>query len=146
MSKDHRPGGFNRESGYKSDLEIAEEAGTRVNTSFGSGNHNVYVHNAGHTHEHFWYDPTTNSSGYHGANVATANNHPGAEKSASVGSVENTEMAENTASGLSAPAPSGPETSVEAEPGVEEVGVEPGGEDLDDGLDGDGLDDDGLDL
>ena len=76
MSKDHTPGGFHRASGYKSDLEIAEENGKRINTSFGSGNHNVYVHHADHTHEHFWYDPENCQSGYHGANVVTANNHP----------------------------------------------------------------------
>ena len=76
MSKDHTPGGFNRPSGYKSDLENSEERGTRINTSFGSGNHNVYVHNADHTHEHFWYDPAKLQSGYHGENVPTKSNHP----------------------------------------------------------------------
>lgn len=76
MAKNHIPEGFNRECGYKSDLEVAEERGTRVNTSFGSQNHNVYIHNAEHTHEHFWYDPQTGRSGYHGQNVETRNNHP----------------------------------------------------------------------
>ena len=76
MSKDHKPGGFNRTCDYKSDLEMAEERGTRINTSFSSGNANVYVHNAEHTHEHFWYDPVNNSCGYHGENVPTHNNHP----------------------------------------------------------------------
>lgn len=76
MAKDHTPGGFNRESGYKSDLEIAEERGSRINTSFGSKNHNVYVHNSEGTHEHFWYDPEKMQSGYHGENVATHSNHP----------------------------------------------------------------------
>ncbi len=76
MAKDHKPGGFNRTSGYKSDLEIAEERGKRINTSFASGNANVYVHNANHTHEHFGYDPETQSCGYHGENVPTKNNHP----------------------------------------------------------------------
>lgn len=76
MAKDHAPGGFDRPSGYKSDLEYAEERGTRINTSFASGNANVYVHNAEHTHEHFWYNPETCSCGYHGENVPTHNNHP----------------------------------------------------------------------
>ena len=42
MSKDHTPGGFHRASGYKSDLEIAEENGKRINTSFGSGQQNIF--------------------------------------------------------------------------------------------------------
>lgn len=76
MSKDHKPGGFNRLSGYKSDLEISEEKGVKINTSFGSGNHNAYIHNENHTHEHYWYDPSRLRSGYHGENFATKNNHP----------------------------------------------------------------------
>ena len=78
LSKDHKPGGFVRmDNDYRSDLEIAEmERGTRINTSFSSGNANVYVHNAEHTHEHFWYDPANLSSGWHGENWATHNNHP----------------------------------------------------------------------
>lgn len=76
MSKDHTPSGFNRPSGYSSDLENSEISGTRVNTSFGSGNHNAYIHHEEGVHEHYWYDPNTGTSGYHGENVRTNNNHP----------------------------------------------------------------------
>lgn len=84
LSKDHKPGGFVRmDNDYRSDLEIAEmERGTRINTSFSSGNANVYVHNAEHTHEHFWYEPANLSSGWHGENWATHNNHPDPGKAA----------------------------------------------------------------
>ena len=75
MGKDHKPGTFERED-YESDLEVSEKAGTRVNTSFGSNNHNVYVHNNEGTHEHFFYDPNTQKSGWHGANYPTKSNHP----------------------------------------------------------------------
>ena len=98
MAKDHKPGGFNRTCDYKSDLEMAEERGTRINTSFSSGNANVYVHNAEHTHEHFWYDPASYSCGYHGENVPTHNNHPVIDAN-----VETTEITESV---------KGPETEV----------------------------------
>ncbi len=75
MGKDHKPGTFERED-YESDLEVSEKTGTRVNTSFGSNNHNVYVHNNEGTHEHFFYDPNTQKSGWHGANYPTKSNHP----------------------------------------------------------------------
>lgn len=78
MSKDHKPSDFGRSSGYKSDLEIAE-TGSKVksiNTSFGSKNHNAYIVRTDSSHEHFYYDPATQKSGWHGHNYETANNHP----------------------------------------------------------------------
>lgn len=78
MSKDHIPSDFGRPGGYKSDLEIAE-TGSKVksiNTSFGSKNHNAYVMRTDKTHEHFYYDPQTQKSGWHGNNYETHNNHP----------------------------------------------------------------------
>lgn len=78
MSKDHSPGGFNRPSGYKSDLEVAETGHLvkSVNTSFGSQNHNSYIMRCDHTHEHFYYDPRTLRCGWHGSKFETRNNHP----------------------------------------------------------------------
>lgn len=78
MGKDHKPSGFGRSSGYKSDLENSEtdKNAVRVNTSFGSNNHNVYIHNNQGSHEHYYYDPATGKSGYHGENYPTKNNHP----------------------------------------------------------------------
>lgn len=78
MGKDHKPRTFSRQSGYKSDLEIMEshDGIVRINTSFGSGNHNAYSHNNNGTHEHMYYDPQTLKSGYHGENYETRNNHP----------------------------------------------------------------------
>lgn len=78
MSKDHIPSDFGRPSGYKSDLEIAE-TGSKVksiNTSFGSRNHNAYIMRRDSTHEHFYYNPATQKSGWHGHNYETHNNHP----------------------------------------------------------------------
>lgn len=146
MAKNHAPGGFDRPSGYKSDLEVAEERGTRINTSFGSQNHNVYVHNAEHTHEHFWYDPATGVSGYHGENVPTRSNHPDLSKLDN--NVETPSTAPET---VNAGTPSTtPETEAVTAPATEtEVGTEPTVSDTEvdnDGLDDDGLDDDGLDL
>lgn len=111
MSKDHTPGGFNRPSGYKSDLENSEERGTRINTSFGSGNHNVYVHNAEHTHEHFWYDPAKLQSGYHGENVPTKSNHP---------TINAADASARDNAAVSAASPS-PSAGTEAEEGVTAV-------------------------
>ena len=78
MSKDHSPGTFSRPCGYQSDLEIAESGPMvkSVNTSFGSQNHNSYIMLKDGTHEHFYYDPSTQRSGWHGNNYATRNNHP----------------------------------------------------------------------
>ena len=78
MSKDHSPSGFDRPSGYKSDLEVAETGPMvkSVNTSFGSKNHNAYIMRTDKTHEHFFYDPQTQKSGWHGSNYKTHNNHP----------------------------------------------------------------------
>lgn len=78
MSKDHSPGGFDRPSGYKSDLEKSETDPMvkSVNTSFGSANHNVYVMRRDHCHEHFFYDPATQRQGWHGHAFETKNNHP----------------------------------------------------------------------
>ncbi len=78
MSKDHTPSDFERPSGYKSDLEIAETGAKvkSINTSFGSKNHNVYVMRLDKTHEHFYYDPQIQKSGWHGHNYETRNNHP----------------------------------------------------------------------
>lgn len=78
MGKNHKPGTFSRQSGYKSDLEIMEshDGVVRINTSFGGGNHNAYSHNNNGTHEHMYYDPLTLKSGYHGENYETRNNHP----------------------------------------------------------------------
>lgn len=115
MSKDHTPGGFNRPSGYKSDLENSEERGTRINTSFGSGNHNVYVHNAEHTHEHFWYDPAKLQSGYHGENVPTKSNHP---------TINAADASARDSAAVSAASPSpsaAPSAGTEAEEGVTAV-------------------------
>jgi len=78
MSKDHIPSDFGRPSGYRSDLEIAE-TGSKVksiNTSFGSRNHNAYIMRTDKTHEHFYYNPQTQKSGWHGHNYETRNNHP----------------------------------------------------------------------
>ena len=78
MSKDHTPSDFNRSSGYRSDLEVAE-TGPKVksiNTSFGSKNHNAYVMRRDGTHEHFYYNPQNQKSGWHGHNWETHNNHP----------------------------------------------------------------------
>jgi len=78
MAKDHTPGDFNRPSGYKSDLEIGETQSNikKVNTSFGSKNHNSYVMLKNNTHEHYYYDPKNQRSGWHGANYPTRHNHP----------------------------------------------------------------------
>ena len=78
MSKDHVPSDFARESGYKSDLEIAETGPMvkSINTSFGSKNHNAYIHRSDGTHEHFYYSPKDGKSGWHGSNWETHNNHP----------------------------------------------------------------------
>lgn len=78
MSKDHIPSDFARQSGYKSDLENAETGkGVKsINTSFGSKNHNAYIMRTDGTHEHFYYSPKTQKSGWHGANYETKNNHP----------------------------------------------------------------------
>lgn len=78
MSKDHVPSDFSRESGYKSDLEIAETGPMvkSINTSFGSKNHNAYIHRTDGTHEHFYYSPQEGKSGWHGYNWETRNNHP----------------------------------------------------------------------
>lgn len=78
MSKDHTPSGFDRPSGYQSDLEVAETGPMvkSVNTSFGSKNHNAYIMRTDKTHEHFFYDPLTQKSGWHGSNYETHNNHP----------------------------------------------------------------------
>lgn len=78
MGKDHTPSGFNRPSGYQSDLEVAETGPMvkSVNTSFGSKNHNAYIMRTDKTHEHFFYDPQTQRSGWHGSNYETRNNHP----------------------------------------------------------------------
>ncbi len=78
MSKDHIPSDFGRSSGYKSDLEIAETSpeAKSINTSFGSKNHNAYVMRTDSTHEHFYYNPQTQKSGWHGHNYETHNNHP----------------------------------------------------------------------
>lgn len=86
MSKDHVPSGFDRPSGYKSDLEIAEIASTTksVNTSFGGKSHNAYIMDTNHTHEHFYYNPATQKSGWHGSNYETRNNHPNLQYMADV--------------------------------------------------------------
>lgn len=78
MSKDHVPSDFARKSGYKSDLEVAETGlmVKSVNTSFGSKNHNAYIHRSDGTHEHFFYSPKDARSGWHGHNWETRNNHP----------------------------------------------------------------------
>lgn len=78
MAKDHVPSGFERPSGYKSDLEIAEtgDKAKSINTSFGSKNHNAYIHRVDGTHEHFYYSPKDGKSGWHGYNYPTHNNHP----------------------------------------------------------------------
>lgn len=78
MSKDHVPSDFARKSGYKSDLEVAETGPMvkSVNTSFGSKNHNAYIHRSDGTHEHFFYSPKDAKSGWHGHNWETHNNHP----------------------------------------------------------------------
>lgn len=78
MSKDHVPSDFARKSGYKSDLEVAETGPMvkSVNTSFGSRNHNAYIHRSDGTHEHFYYSPKDAKSGWHGHNWETRNNHP----------------------------------------------------------------------
>lgn len=78
MSKDHVPSDFSRSSGYKSDLEKAETGPMvkLVNTSFGSKNHNAYIMRSDGTHEHFYYSPKTQKSGWHGHKYPTRNNHP----------------------------------------------------------------------
>lgn len=78
MGKDHDPSDFSRPSGYKSDLENAETGSLvkSINTSFGSRNHNAYIMRSDGTHEHFYYDPQTQKSGWHGYRYATKNNHP----------------------------------------------------------------------
>lgn len=76
MGKDHTPHTFSRPSGYESDLEISEKNAYKVNTSFGSSNHNSYAMNRDGTHEHYYYDPQTQKMGWHGANFPTRNNHP----------------------------------------------------------------------
>ena len=82
MSKDHIPSDFGRPSGYKSDLEIAETSSKvkSINTSFGSKNHNAYIMRTDKTHEHFYYNPQTQKSGWHGHNYETRNNHPQLKK------------------------------------------------------------------
>lgn len=78
MSKDHVPSDFFRLSGYKSDLEKVETGPMvkSVNTSFGSKNHNAYIMRSDGTHEHFYYSPKTQKSGWHGHKYPTRNNHP----------------------------------------------------------------------
>lgn len=78
MSKDHTPSGFDRPSGYKSDLEVGEtmHTTTKVNTSFGGKQHNAYTIQKDGTHEHYYYNPQQQRSGYHGANYPTRHNHP----------------------------------------------------------------------
>lgn len=78
MSKDHVPSDFSRSSGYKSDLERAETGSMvkSINTSFGSKNHNAYIMRSDGTHEHFYYSPKTQKSGWHGHKYPTKNNHP----------------------------------------------------------------------
>lgn len=82
MSKDHVPSDFARSSGYKSDLENAETGPMvkSVNTSFGSKNHNAYIMRSDGTHEHFYYSPKTQKSGWHGHNYPTKNNHPDSQQ------------------------------------------------------------------
>lgn len=141
MSKDHKPGGFVRmDNDYRSDLEIAEmERGTRINTSFSSGNANVYVHNAEHTHEHFWYEPANLSSGWHGENWETHNNHP------DPGNAAGTTPAPDEKSEIREEAKEDMETENEiTESEAVATETEAGEEDLDEGTDED-LDDD-LDL
>lgn len=81
MSKDHVPSDFARSSGYKSDLENAETEPMvkSVNTSFGSKNHNAYIMRSDGTHEHFYYDPQSQKSGWHGHKYPTKNNHPNSQ-------------------------------------------------------------------
>ena len=76
MSKVHTPSDFSRPSGYKSDLEIAEISPMTksVNTSFGSENHNAYIMRKDSTHEHFYYNPKNQKSGWHGHLYETRNN------------------------------------------------------------------------
>lgn len=82
-SKDHTPSGFDRRSGYISDLEHAELHGSYVNTN-GKNCHNVYIYEEGKhgPHEHFFYDPQNQKSGWHGSQYETANNKPSAHRSA----------------------------------------------------------------
>lgn len=76
MSKDHIPSDFGRSSGYKSDLEVAETGDMvkAINTSFGSKNHNAYIMRKDSTHEHFYYNPQNQKSGWHGHLYETRNN------------------------------------------------------------------------
>lgn len=76
MSKDHIPSDFGRTSGYKSDLEVAEtgQMVKSINTSFGSKNHNAYVMRKDGAHEHFYYNPKNQKSGWHGHLYETRNN------------------------------------------------------------------------
>lgn len=76
MSKDHIPSAFGRPSGYKSDLEVAEtgQMVKSINTSFGSKNHNAYIMRKDSTHEHFYYNPKNQKSGWHGHLYETRNN------------------------------------------------------------------------
>lgn len=76
MSKDHIPSDFGRPSGYKSDLEVAEtgQMVKSINTSFGSKNHNAYIIRKDSTHEHFYYNPKEQKSGWHGHLYETRNN------------------------------------------------------------------------
>ena len=92
MSKDHSPSDFSRQSGYKSDLEIAETSSKAktINTSFGSKNHNSYVMRTD-GHEHFWYEPSTRKSGWHGYNYKTKSNHPTEESLKSAKKMSNNE-------------------------------------------------------
>ena len=78
MPKDHIPSDFNRKSGYKSDLEIGEtqKMAKSINTSFGGREHNAYVMRKDGTHEHFYYNPSQQRSGWHGGNYPTRHNHP----------------------------------------------------------------------
>lgn len=81
MSKDHVPSDFARSSGYKSDLESTETGPMvkSVNTSFGSKNHSAYIMRSDGTHEHFYYDPQSQKSGWHGHKYPTNNNHPNSQ-------------------------------------------------------------------
>lgn len=76
LSKDHIPSDFGRPSGYKSDLEVAEtgQMVKSINTSFGSKNHNAYIMRKDSTHEHFYYNPKEQKSGWHGHLYETRNN------------------------------------------------------------------------
>ena len=78
MGKDHKPTDVSKINGYITEIDYAESESMvkRVNTSFGSQNHNVYIHRDDGTHEHFYYAPERCRSGWHGNNWETRSNHP----------------------------------------------------------------------